>query len=116
MVHSILFHWTPPRNQYQISLGKDVAEQTVKKSETFHTFRRKDETTRRGLLDSHKSNRHKAFPQFWKSVNHILKRYNCNCNGRHSCELRNCWTTPPSLIALLQKHFSLEVEGISFED
>ena len=37
---------------------------------------------------------------------------NCSCNGRHSCELRNCWTTPPSLIALLQKHFSLEVEGM----
>ena len=61
---------------------------------------------------ANKSNRHKAFPQFWKSVNHILKRYNCNCNGRHSCELRNCWTTPPSLIVLLQKHFSLEVEGM----
>jgi hypothetical protein len=61
---------------------------------------------------ANKRNRHKAFPKFWKSVNHILKRYNCNCNGRHSCELRNCWTTPPSLIALLQKHFSLEVEGM----
>ena len=61
---------------------------------------------------ANKLNRHKTFPRFWKSVNHILKRYNCNCKGRHSCELRNCWTTPPSLIALLQKHFSLEVEGM----
>jgi hypothetical protein len=61
---------------------------------------------------ANKKNRHKAFPQFWKNVNHILKRYNCNCKGRHSCELRNCWTTPPSLIALLQKHFLLEVEGM----
>ena len=61
---------------------------------------------------ANKSNRHKAFPQFWKSVNHILKRYNCNCNGRHSCELRNCWTTPPSLIVLLQKYFSLGIEDM----
>ena len=61
---------------------------------------------------ANKNNRHKAFPQFWKSVNHILKRYKCDCKGRHACELRNCWTTPPSLIALLQKHFLLEVEGM----
>src|SRR3569623_218616 len=54
-----------------------------------------------------KSKTGKAFPHFWKSVNHILRRYNCNCKGRHTCELRNCWTTPPSYIALLQKHFLL---------
>ena len=53
---------------------------------------------------TNKNNRHKTFPQFWKSVNQVLRRYKCNCNHRHSCELRNCWTTPPSLIALLQKH------------
>src|ERR1700761_6639176 len=26
---------------------------------------------------------------------------------------KNCWATPPSLIALLQKHFCLEVEGMA---
>src|SRR3984893_9484019 len=59
------------------------------------------------------NNRHKAFPYFWKSVNGSLKRYKCNCNKRHSCELRNCWATPPSLLNLLQKHFCLEVEGMA---
>jgi hypothetical protein len=62
---------------------------------------------------AHKTNRHKAFPHFWKKINHILKRYQCQCKGRHTCELRNCWTTPPSLIALLQTHFSLEVEAMA---
>ena len=61
---------------------------------------------------ANKNNRHKTFHRFWKCINHILRRYNCNCNGRHSCELRNCWTTPPSFIEILQKHFSLEVEGM----
>ena len=55
----------------------------------------------------------KAFPHFWKCVNQTLKRSNCSCNNRHSCELRNCWATPPSLVALLQKHFCLEVEGMA---
>src|ERR1700723_2678637 len=58
---------------------------------------------------SNKNNRHKAFPHFWKSVNGSLRRYKCNCNKRHSCELRNCWATPPSLLNLLQKLFCLEV-------
>src|ERR1700735_2707460 len=61
---------------------------------------------------ANKNNRHKAFPHFWKCVNKVLRRYNCECTGRHSCELRNCWSTPPSLIALLQKHFCLEAEGM----
>ena len=52
---------------------------------------------------ANKNNRHKAFPHFWKCINQILKRYNCSCNNRHSCELRNCWATPPSLIALFAK-------------
>jgi len=48
---------------------------------------------------ANKSNRHKAFPQFWKNVNHTLKRYNCNCSGRHSCELRKLdHTTRPHCI------------------
>ena len=62
---------------------------------------------------ANKNNRHKAFPHFWKSVNGSLRRYKCNCNKRHSCELRNCWATPPSLLNLLQKHFCLEVEGMA---
>ena len=57
-------------------------------------------------------NRHRSFPHFWKCVNKALTRYNCKCQGRHRCELRNCWATPPSLITLLQKLFSLEVEGM----
>ena len=61
---------------------------------------------------ANEANRHKAFPHFWKCVNKVLRRYNCKCTRRHFCELRNCWTTPPSLVALLQKHFSLEVEGM----
>jgi ribonuclease HI len=62
---------------------------------------------------ANRNNRHKAFPHFWKCINQVLKRYKCSCNNRHSCELRNCWATPPSLIALLQKHFCLEVEGMA---
>src|ERR1700684_1175100 len=62
---------------------------------------------------ANKDDRHKAFPHFWKSVNGSLRRYKCNCNKRHSCELRNCWATPPSLLNLLQKHFCLEVEGMA---
>ena len=62
---------------------------------------------------ANKNNRHKAFPHFWKSINGSLRRYKCNCNKRHSCELRNCWATPPSLLNLLQKHFCLEVEGMA---
>src|ERR1700691_4212322 len=62
---------------------------------------------------TNKNNRHKAFPHFWKSVNGSLRRYKCNCHKRHSCELRNCWVTPPSLLNLLQKHFCLEVEGMA---
>jgi len=59
---------------------------------------------------ANKNNRHKRFPHFWRSVNQVLRRYRCNCSQKHSCEL---WSTPPSLIALLQKHFSLEVEGMA---
>src|SRR5271170_3123503 len=62
---------------------------------------------------ANKNNRHKAFPHFWRNINRVLRRYNCSCNSRHSCELKNCWATPPSLIALLQKHFGLEVEGMA---
>jgi len=62
---------------------------------------------------ANKNNRHKAFAHFWKSVNGSLRRYKCNCNRRHSCELKNCWATPPSLLNLLQKHFCLEVEGMA---
>ena len=94
-------HWVKmlqsklPKNQKSLTLSSEKMQQLVEEYWT-----------------ANKKNRHKAFPQFWKKVNHILKRYNCNCKGRHSCELRNCWTTPPSLIALLQKHFLLEVEGM----
>src|SRR5271170_7682068 len=49
---------------------------------------------------ANKNNRHKAFPHFWRNINRVLRRYNCSCNSRHSCELKNCWATPPSLIAL----------------
>ena len=62
---------------------------------------------------ANKNNRHKAFPHFYQCVSQALTRYNCNCNGRHCCELRNCWTTPPSLIALLQRHLYIEVEGMA---
>ena len=62
---------------------------------------------------ANKNNRHKSFPHFWRCVNQALTRYKCSCNRRHICELRNCWATPPSLVALLQKHFSLEVEGMA---
>src|SRR5271154_5483491 len=65
------------------------------------------------MQQSNKNNRHKAFPHFWRNINRVLRRYNCRCNNRHSCELRNCWATPPFLIALLQKHFCLEVEGMA---
>src|SRR5271163_4415481 len=51
---------------------------------------------------ANKNNRHKAFPHFWRNINRVLRRYNCSCNSRYSCELKNCWATPPSLIALLQ--------------
>src|SRR5271170_5556599 len=54
-----------------------------------------------------------AFPHFYQCASQALTRYNCNCNGRHCCELRNCWTTPPSLIALLQRHLYIEVEGMA---
>src|ERR1044072_2796716 len=98
MVHSVLFHWTPPRNHYQISLDKDVAEQPVKNQKHSTLSREKMQQLVENYWTANKSNRHKAFPQFWKSVSHILKRYNFNCNGRHSYELRNCWATPPSII------------------
>jgi len=45
---------------------------------------------------ANEANRHKAFPHFWKCVDKVLRRYNCACTRRHCCELRNCWTTPPS--------------------
>jgi len=63
-------------------------------------------------LAANKNNRHKKFPHFWRSVSLVLRRYRCNCSHKHSCELRNCWSTPPSLVALLQKHFNLEVDGM----
>ena len=62
---------------------------------------------------ANKNNRHKKFPHFWRCVVQALRRYKCSCSHRHSCELRNCWATPPSLIALMQKHFCLEVEGMA---
>jgi len=62
---------------------------------------------------ANKLNRHRNFPHFWKCVNKALTRYNCKCQGRHECELRNCWATPPSLITLLQRLFYLEVEGMA---
>jgi len=61
---------------------------------------------------ANKNNRHKKFPHFWRSVSLVLRRYRCNCSHKHSCELRNCWSAPPSLVALLQKHFNLEVDGM----
>jgi len=57
--------------------------------------------------------RHKAFPKFWKNVMAVLARYNCTCDLHHTCELERWWTTPPSFLKILQKRFSLEVEGIS---
>src|ERR1041385_2720985 len=98
MVHSLFCNWATSRTQYQISLDKNVTEQTVKKSKISHISGEKMQQLIEDYWKANQSNRHKAFPQFWKNVNHTLKRYNCNCNGRHSCELRNCWTTPPSLI------------------
>ena len=98
-----------PRFHSQIPLVH-ILQKAFEQQQNVDPFKWEDATTRWRLLGGQRS--HKAFPHFWKCVNKVLRRYNCKCTRRHFCELRNCWTTPPSLVALLQKHFSLEVEGM----
>jgi hypothetical protein len=75
------------------------------------------ETRLHQLIDDYwkanKQNRHKTLCDLKKKIITTLKKYNCKCSGRHSCQLRNCWSTPPVLTRLLQRHLSLEVEGMA---
>src|SRR5947199_7905667 len=48
-----------------------------------------------------------------EKILYCIKRYGCRCASRHTCQLRNCWSTPHALLEILQKHLHLEVEGMS---
>src|ERR1041385_5660219 len=98
MVHSPFCNWQLPGLSIKSHWIKMLQSKLSKNKKSLTLSGEKMQQLIEDYWKANQSNRHKAFPQFWKNVNHILKRYNCNCNGRHSCELRNCWTTPPSLI------------------
>ena len=41
-----------------------------------------------------KGNRHKSLQDLRQKLQLAIKRYNCHCIGRHSCQLQECWTLP----------------------
>ena len=49
--------------------------------------------------------------QFSEMVDRLSKRFRCQCHGRHSCDLKNCWITPIELVSFLAREFNLQVEG-----
>src|ERR1700761_1350943 len=55
-------------------------------------------------------NRHKSLQDLRKKILYCIKQYDCRCASRHTCQLRNCWSTPHALLEM-QKHLHLEVEG-----
>ena len=82
----------------------------------FHPTLRLTENKIRQLVDDYwkgnPDNRHKSLQDLRKKILYCIKRYDCKCASRHTCQLRNCWSTPHALLEVLQKHFHLEVEGM----
>jgi hypothetical protein len=73
--------------------------------------------TLQGLAeDFYERHKHKetGAKQYVDAVRNAQQRYGCHCDkGSHKCNLKNCWGTPTSLVQLLQRHFSLETDGMA---
>src|SRR5271156_1796918 len=113
MVTTILLSRKSPRLQHEDTMDTILQRKLSAKRKSLTLSGEKMQQLVEDYWVANKNNRHKVFPHFYQCVSQALTRYNCNCNGRHCCELRNCWTTPPSLIALLQRHLYIEVEGMA---
>jgi ribonuclease HI len=48
---------------------------------------------------------------FVNKLQEILVRATCRCYGNHTCQLRNCWSTPDDLMGILTEAFRLTTEG-----
>ena len=83
----------------------------------FHPTLRLTESKIRQLVDDYwngnPNNRHKSLQDLRNKILYCIKRYDCRCASRHTCQLRNYWSIPHALLEILQKHLHLEVEGMS---
>jgi hypothetical protein len=91
--------------------------QSFTQQHRFHPTLRLTENKIRQLVEDYwkgnPDNRHKSLQDLRKKLLYCIKRYDCKCAGRHTCQLRNCWSTPRALLEILQNHLHLEVEGMS---
>src|SRR6201996_8970176 len=116
--------WDLPYSSTGLPAGIDTKEMWSKalsesftQQHRFHPTLRLTENKIRQLVDDYwkgnPDNRHKSLQDLRKKILYCIKRYDCKCTSRHTCQLRNCWSTPHALLEVLQKHLHLEVEGMS---
>jgi hypothetical protein len=116
--------WDLPYSNTGIPAGIDIKEtwsralrDSFTQQHRFHPTLRLTESKIRQLVDDYwngnPDNRHKSLQDLRKNILYCIKRYDCRCGSRHTCQLRNCWSTPHALLEILQKHLHLEVEGMS---